>query len=225
MTTITDERTRQDIHDDLENRLANKILPAIDAIMHKFMGVEIQEIGSDITTKLTKNPLLGFAIATHLPYRQAKTRFRKEYLERLLLQKFGNISEVSRIARIDRRSIHRFIITARINVKKMREEMMKPEYIKEIAIGKAVKEALSDYETILHPEKIRKLYEDIPSISRDILKELPDEPIPLHEAEAEFERAYFQTLLQEKKKVADIARHAKLRYEVVHRKLKKLGII
>lgn len=222
MTNITEERTREK-RDDLESKLASKILPAIDAIMHKFMGVKIQEIGSDITTKLTKNPLLGFAIATHLPYRQAKTQFRKEYLERLLLQKFGNISEVSRIAHIDRRSIHRFIITAKINVKKMRADMMKPEYIKEIAIGKAVKDALLDYETILHPEKIKKLYQDIPAISRDILKELPDDPLPLHDAETEFERAYFFALLQEKKKVADIARHAKLRYEVVHRKLKKLG--
>ncbi|MFH1916339.1 MAG: hypothetical protein ABIJ21_03680 [Nanoarchaeota archaeon] len=209
----------------LEEKIINKIQPAIDTIMQRFMGLRIHELGSDISTKLTKNPLLGFSIDANLPYRNAKKKFRKEYLVKLLLKTYGNVSEVARIAQIERRSIHRFIIETRLNVQKMREEMLRPEYIKEAAISKELISTLKEYENVLHPEKMRKIYDDVPEISKDILKELPDEPLTLREAETEFSRQYFKTLQSECKTIKEIAKRSQLRYESVHRKMKALGLI
>ena len=156
-TTLSPEmEKKKESEAGLEEKIINKIQPAIDTIMQRFMGLRIHELGSDITTKLTKNPLLGFSIDATMPYRKAKKKFRKEYLIKLLLKTYGNVSEVARIAQIERRSIHRFIIETRLNVQKMREDMLRPEYIKEAAIGKELISALKEYENVLHPEKMRR---------------------------------------------------------------------
>ncbi|MBU0756718.1 MAG: hypothetical protein KKG59_04325 [Nanoarchaeota archaeon] len=210
----------------LEREVMNKVLPAVDAIMRKFMGVRIEELGSDITSKL-KDPLLGFEPTEflHLPLKTARQLFRERYLRLLLKQKYGNISEVAKIAEIERRSVHRLVSEAGIDVGKIREEMLKPSYVKELMIERTMHEVIKAYEEVLHPEKIREIYANLSRISKDIVKEIPDNPRPLKEVEREFEKQYFEALQFTCKTVAKISKKAGMRYETVHRKMKKLGLI
>jgi DNA-binding NtrC family response regulator len=68
------------------------------------------------------------------------------------------------------------------------------------------------------------LYEHSDALSEDIVKELPDAHLTFKEAETAFERAYLSQLLSQSVSIADAAKKAKLRYEVLHRKLRMLGI-
>jgi DNA-binding NtrC family response regulator len=210
---------------DLEALLVNKVQPAVDAIMHKFMGVRIAELGEDITKKVAMNPLLGLDVNSLLPFNEARKKFRSEYIRRLLVKEYGNVSEVARIAAMERRSIHRFIIAAKIDIAKIRSDMMKPHYIAQEAVARAVRESLQEFEGILHPHALERIYEGIPEISRELLAELPQSQVTFKEAEEAFERAYFAKLLAEERDTKRIARRSKLRYETVHRKLKKLGLL
>jgi len=220
------ENGNPDRKESLETRLLSKLQPAIDSIMQKFMGVHIKELGEDLTAKLSKNPLLGFEITTRLPFRQAKKRFREQYIRRNLLMSYGNISEVARRLDIERRTIHRFIHEARMNVQKMRDDMLKPSYIKETAVQDVLGDVLKGYAEVLHPVKLEQMYADLSKISKDIVSSLPDEPLPLKQAEEEFEKQYFTKLLDEcERKIVCVAKRAGLRYETVHRKMRKLKII
>lgn len=210
----------------LEKEVISHIQPAIDSIMQKFMGVRIHEIGSDITSKL-HSPLIGLDITEflRLPLRDARMLFRKRYLGQLLRQKHGNISEVAKIADVERRSIHRIVAEAGIDVTQIREEMLNPTYVKELAVEKTVGDVVKNYADVLNPKKLEELYANLGKISKDIVKELPAYPQPLKDAEEEFERQYFQALKMTNKTIAQIARKAGLRYETVHRKMKHLGLI
>ncbi|MEM3127048.1 MAG: sigma-54-dependent Fis family transcriptional regulator, partial [Candidatus Woesearchaeota archaeon] len=59
-----------------------------------------------------------------------------------------------------------------------------------------------------------------------IAQELPFVPIKWEEAEELFEKEYFKKLLEENLniEISKLAKKIKLRYETLHRKLKKLGI-
>ncbi|MFH1072104.1 MAG: hypothetical protein V1743_01615 [Nanoarchaeota archaeon] len=220
------ENGKQDSKEGLETKLLSKLQPAIDCIMQKFMGVHIKELGEDLTAKLSMNPLLGFEITTHLPYKMAKKRFREHYIRRNLLMRYGNISEVARRLDVERRTIHRFIHDARMNVQKMRDDMLKPSYIKETAVQDVLGDVLQGYAEVLHPVKLEKMYADLSQISKDIAASLPDNPMSLKEAEEEFEKQYFTKLLGEcGRKIVCVAKRAGMRYETVHRKMRKIGVI
>ncbi|MCX8147359.1 MAG: hypothetical protein N3D84_02740, partial [Candidatus Woesearchaeota archaeon] len=107
----------------------------IDKSMHKILGVTIDELSTDITEKIRKSPLIDFHIDIKLGFKKAKKQFIKRYLEKLLLINYGNISEVAKIAGIDRRSIHRMVKESKINVEKIRKEMAKAYDIKQSAIS------------------------------------------------------------------------------------------
>ena len=209
----------------LEKIVFDKLQPLVDNVMQKFMGVTIGELGKDISSKLKQNPLLGFEIDTLKDFKTAKKNFKNQYIKRLLLTHYGNISEVARIAEVDRRSVHRFVVQARLNAKKIRKDMWKPSYLRQEALSSVISDVLKDYSEILHPIKIEQAYKDISKISKDIIKELPEEPMTLKEAEREFEKQYLQKVLEgENHNISRVAKRIKLRYETLHRKLKSLGI-
>ena len=95
--------------EELEKIIDKKVKPLVEEAMQKHLGITISEIEADISDKLKKAPLLEFEVDTKIPFKQAKKNFKKKYLTRLLQLNLGNVAEVARIARIDRRSIHRLI--------------------------------------------------------------------------------------------------------------------
>lgn len=208
----------------LEKLIDVKIKPLIEEAMHKSLGVTVSEIEQDISDKLKKYSLLEFEIDTKLSFKEAKRRFKRQYIARLLQLNFGNIAEVARIAQVDRRSIHRLVAQG-IDVQKFREALLRSEYIKQTAVQNIIQESLEHYKGALNQEKYQALYKQAPSISKDIIKEIPETPSTLKDAEREFEKRFFEkALLENYGNISKTARKIGLRFETLHRKLKTLGI-
>ncbi|MBU0461028.1 MAG: hypothetical protein KJ574_00420, partial [Nanoarchaeota archaeon] len=102
-----------------------EVEPVVSEAMHKLLGVSIDELNKDISEKLMRSPLTDFPVDTSLSFKEAKRRFKQAYMRRLLRITYGNISEVAKQAGVDRRSIHRIIKDAGIDVSRIREEMMR----------------------------------------------------------------------------------------------------
>lgn len=223
---IMEAEKKHHTEDELEEVLKTKVEPIVASAMQRFIGVTIGELAKDLSAKLTKSPLIDFVIDTSVPFKQAKRRFKRDYLRKLLQINYGNVSEVARISGLDRRSIHRIINEAGIDVTKIRRDMAKAYEIKQVAVGNIIEDVLGRYKEILHPTKFDAMYRAVPELSRDILESLPDEPLTLKQAEREFEEEYMRKVLKDYGgRVPDAARHAAIRYETLHRKAKKLQLI
>lgn len=204
-------------HKDVEHIVSDAMKPVI--------GASISELSKDISAKLEKSPLIDFDIDTKLRFKQAKRKFKQQFLSRLLRTTYGNISEVAKRAGVDRRSIHRIVKDAGIDVRKMRVEMLRPYEVKQKAIGNIIGDVLESYKTVLHPEKIAAAYRNVDSISKDILEELPEKPITLKQAEELFEKEYLKKALEENShSMTKTAKKIGLRYETLLRKLKSLNL-
>ena len=209
--------------EDLEKVIETKVKPLVDKAMQDFLGMTIAEIEADISDKLKHTPLIDFEMPTSLQFKKAKKLFKKQYLAKLCRLHLGNVSEVANAAGVDRRSVHRLAKECRIGVANIREETQ--DYNKKTFIKDAIEDAITPYKTIINPTKFKALYKQTPTLSTDIAKLLPDIQLNLKEAEREFEKHYLSKLLEENKgNIAAAARKAGLRYETMHRKLKKLGL-
>ena len=209
---------------DLEKVINDKIKPIIDSSMHKFLGITIKELSTDISDRLKRTPLLDFKIDTGMPFKIAKQLLKRQYIRRLLQLKQGSISDVAKIANIDRRTIHRFAKSIKKEIEKFRKEF-KPDYIKETAVKSIIGETLGAFKDVITPKKLEKAYQNIEAISKDILKELPVAQLTLKEALEEFEKEYLKKALKEN--LSNISKTAKavgLRAETLFRKMKRLGI-
>lgn len=207
----------------LETVLETKVEPVIDEAMKKFLGVRISEIKGEISDKILNSPLLGMSIDFSLSFKDAKKKFKQQFLEKLLHIKHGNISEVARLTGIDRRSIHRLV--ARKKSQKIRKDLFKPYYLKQKEVEGIIGDVLKNYESVIKVEKMGKLYEAAPKISKDIVEELPESEITLKEAEEEFEKIYLQRKLEENDfDLKKTAGRIRLRYETLIRKAKKYGL-
>ncbi|MBN1386484.1 hypothetical protein JW968_05935 [Candidatus Woesearchaeota archaeon] len=216
-----EKKESENLEKELEKKL-DVIVPIVEQATQKILGVTIDELNKDIGEKLTKPQ---FNINTEIPFKRAKKLFRKEYLKKILQTKYGNISEAAKIAGTDRRSVHRIIKETGLNVAKIRNDMLKPSYVKEIMVTDIIGDVLKNYENVIHPEKLNQMYKNVTELSKDIVKELHEEQLPLDEAEKEWEKAYIKKALEESiYNVAIAAKRIGLRYETLHRKVKKLGL-
>jgi DNA-binding NtrC family response regulator len=210
---------------ELENLVEKRVKPIVEKAMHDFLGVTITEIEEDISDKIKHSPLIDFEINTKIPFKKAKKDFKKVYLSRLLKQRLGNISDVAKISGLDRRSVHRLIIELKIKIENFRKELEKQEYTKHEAVQNIVEETVKTYKSALNPNKLKEFYKHAPSISKNIAKELPKEPLTLSAAEKEFEKAYLKkALIENKNNISKTAKKIGLRFETLHRKLKSLKI-
>lgn len=209
---------------DLEVVLRKKIKPLIDESTEKHLGVSIDQLTVDITSRLS-SPLIDIEVDTSLPYKQAKAKFKKGFLTRLLLLNLGNVSEVARITGQNRRNIHRLIKQLNINVKKIKKELIRPYDIKIGAINSIIGSTLDEYKTIVHPTRLREMYQNVSNLSEGILKELPEQTVSFQKAQREFELRYFRQILRENSNLMNAAKKIGLRYETLHRKLKALNLL
>jgi DNA-binding NtrC family response regulator len=207
----------------LDSVIDEKIRPLVQAYQQKYLGVKVSEIEQDISDQLKQSTLLDLPIDVKMPYRQAKKAFKRAYLLRMLQLHLGNISTAADAAGIDRRSIHRMVHSLRLPATRMRENV-EPMYVRKSVVQGIIQDVAGQYRPALHPAKYKAFSTHSEALSEEIVKELPEAHLSLKEAERAFEREYFTRLLAQSTTIAAVAKQAKLRYEVVHRKLKMLGI-
>lgn len=208
---------------DLEILIEKKVKPLIEDATKKFTGVTISELNKSLIDKLEK-PFL-FDVNTNYDFKTAKKNFKKQFLTYFIEKHGCNISEVSKFIGLDRRSIHRSIQEFRIDVIDLKKNKVQSSHYKELAVSDAVKDVLGAYKTIIHPEKLQKMYEYAPILSSEIAKEMPDIDSTWKEAEENFEREYLKKALTENNfDLGLTSKKIKLRYETLIRKIHKLGI-
>lgn len=221
-----DHRSQHSTKETLEQVIQTKIKPILETNLQRVLGVTIEELNKDISSRLQKNPLLDFPIDTNLSFKQAKKQFKNQYLKKLLQIRYGNISEVAKLADVDRRSIHRIVKDAKLNVDKIRHDMAKAYDVKRETIHHIIEDVLNSYKEVIHPVKLEKAYENVTEVSKEVLEQLPEEPLTLKEAETNFEREFLQKALKENNdNLTQTAKQIGLRYETLHRKIKKLGLV
>jgi len=209
----------------LDKVLKKEVEPLLDKSMHKLLGVTISEFGKDISDKIEKNPLIAYDIDTSLKFKTAKKMFKKQFLTRMLRIHFGNVSAVAKATGLNRRSVHRAINKLNIKVDKIRKDMLKSDYYRKEAVEGILKDTLDDYKSVIRPSRLENMYENVDKLSSDIIKKLPAIEMSWDEAENMFEIAYLKKALKENKgNVSKTARKIGIRYETLHRKLKKLGL-
>lgn len=208
-----------------DNFLDEKLKSIIKEATTKFLGVTIKELTEDISARLTKSLLIDIPIDTSIRFKQAKKRFKKVYIEKMLCLHLGNISDVAREAGTDRRTIHRLIEQLHIPVDKIRREIPHPYDVKASFVSHAIEKVLDKYKTVLHPSKIEQMYKNVSQLSGELQKELPEKKLILKEAEEDFEREYIKKALAENNHNVQLtAKKIGLRYETLHRKIKALGV-
>lgn len=215
--------------EDMENKRLEEevrpVKPIVDEAMHRVMGITIDELSRDISDKLKTSPLLMFDISTKLGFKKAKKDFVKRYMKKLLQVNYGNISEVAKIADVDRRSIHRIVRDSDIDVEKIRKDMAKAYEIKQSALNEIIEDVLDNYKTVIHPEKLGVMYKNVPEFSKDILEAMPEKQLTLKDAEEEFEKEFIRKALAENNgSITMTAKKIRLRYETLLRKMKRYGL-
>lgn len=209
----------------LEKLVESKVKPILEQAMQKNLGITVSELETDISDRLKRSSLLEFEVDTKLKFKEAKRRFKREYVARLLQLNFGNVAEVAKLALVDRRSIHRIVAEMKIEVQKFRDVMQKGEYVKQLAVQDIIQGSLEQYKGALNPRKYDAFYKEAPKLSRNIVKELPETPATLKDAEKEFEKRFFtKALVENNGNISKTARKIGLRFETLHRKLRSLEI-
>lgn len=207
----------------LEVALDSKIKPLISISTSKVIGKSIEKLNEDISTKIKQIIFGNITIDIEIPFKDAKREFKKEFLTNLIKKNCGNVSEVARLAEIDRRSVYRLIDYDPL--RKTREELPKISYIKQAEMGSAIEDAVNGFKDIIPRRHMMDFYEEIPKLCEEILRGFNDESITLKEAEEEFEKKYFSAaLIKFDYDISRTAVHIGLRYETLHRKIKNLGI-
>ncbi len=206
----------------IDAAIDGKVKPLVESAMQKYLGVKVSDIETDISDQLKRSTLLDIPISTKLNFKAAKKSFKRNYLMRLLQQHLGNISTAATIAGIDRRSIHRLVLSLKVPTTKFREDAQ-PEYARQAVQG-IIHDVLEQYKPSLNTIKYKAFSAHTEALSEDIVKNLPEANLSLKEAEQTFERIYLTQLMKECSTITEAAKKSKLRYEVLHRKLKALGI-
>lgn len=218
------EKKKERSQTDLETTIKEKVAPLVEETMSKTWGITIPKIESDITDQLTK-PALHLYIPLNLPYKDAKKKFKKEFLTRELRRHIGNVSELAKILGIDRRSIHRTIKELDIDMDTMRKRLELDDHKLEHFVDNTIRSTLDQYKTIIHPEKMEQLYSALPKLSRNIAQLLPQEILNWKDAEDEFEKQFISHSLNiHHHNISQTARDLGLRAETLYRKIRELSI-
>ena len=208
---------------DLEETLKEKVSNLLEETMEKTWGLSIPKIGSDISDKVFSSSI-DLYIPQHLSFNKAKKVFQKEFLKKQLMLHLGNVSQLAKSLEINRRSIHRVLKDLHLKKENVLENFttFKNE---ETRMGNLIRSTLDQYKELIQPQKMEKIYEQLPLLSRNLADTMPHQDRTWREAEQEFEKQFLEhALSQNKWSVAKTSEAINLRSETVHRKIKKLGI-
>ncbi len=211
--------------DSLDVVVERKVKPMLDEAMRAYLGVRVDELSAEVSDKLRKSPLLEITADISLPFKKSKLLFKKAYLIRLIQTRFGNISEVAKLSGIDRRSVHRLVRGLKLSPDRARKELHRQEFYVESEVKSILQGAAESYKSAFAPDRYKAFYEAAPVLSGQIAKQLPFETPTMEQAEYLWERRYLEAALKEYgPSVVVVARKIGLRYETLHRKLKKHGL-
>lgn len=217
---MSEKKTKKD----LEEALKEKVTPMLEETMEKHWGITIPKLEEDITDQL-KETQLNMYIPHNTGFSKAKKMFKSEFLKRELSLHSGNISNLAKVLDIDRRSIHRAIKDLDIDLDKIKTKLESKEKYHEEMIDKTIRSTLEQYKEIIRPGQIEKVYQDVPTLSRNIAKFLPHQDLTWKDAEKEFEKQFFVQALEDNDwKVSQTAKKIGIRVETLHRKIKRLGL-
>ncbi|MBI4440827.1 hypothetical protein HY639_01540 [Candidatus Woesearchaeota archaeon] len=209
----------------LEKVVKEKLTPIIAETTKKTIGVTVDELNKSLIDRIATTPFITLDVNAALPYRTAKRLFRKRFFAHLIETHYGNVSDVAKITGIDRRTIHRIIRELGIDVDKLRQHLLNPDHYMRIALDQTLRSTLEQYKPIIHPERLDKMYQQLPKLEEEVLASLPKTEMSYKEAEEEFDRQYLSKALKANNyNISQTARAIKLRYETLHRKLKALGL-
>jgi len=207
------------MQDDFSRTIEERIKPILDHNMKRFLGVSIKEISDDISDKLKKSTLYEAYVNTSIPFKKSKKLFKKQFLSKLL--HMYSISDVSRIAKVSRRSVHRMI--KELNIRSARAKPMVYEYAS--FVKAMIDRSASSFKDVIREDKLKEVYKGSELLSKDIIKEIPDILHSLKEAEREFEKAYLRKALSENQgNITRTARKIGIRFETLLRKMRRIGI-
>src|SRR3989338_1683530 len=207
----------------LEETLKEKVSGLLEKTMAKSWGISIPKVESDITDKL-KNPQLNIYIDTASTFQEAKHKFKVEFLKNELRLHKGNVSQLARMMGLDRRSIHRVMKDSGIKREALQQDRSEEDYTETI-IDQTIRSTLDEYKEIIQPQKMEKMYEEVPELSRNIAKRLPHQHLTWKLAGTEFEKQFLAEALKENSwKISQTAKQIALRPETLHRKVTKLGL-
>jgi DNA-binding NtrC family response regulator len=209
----------------LEKVVKEKVEPLVEEAMHKYLGITVSEIKGDISDRIGKSPLLSYEINTSVSFKVAKKLFKKDFIKRMLHSHKGNIGIVARITGLDRRSVYRAIKEFGIDIKRIKSESIRMKHYRKEAVDTILRDTFGAYKTVLKADKLKKMYKGVEKLSSEIVRELPAIEMTWKEAEREFEKAYIKKILREMKgNISKAAKKMNIRYETLHRKIKRLGI-
>jgi transcriptional regulator with PAS, ATPase and Fis domain len=104
----------------------------------------------------------------------------------------------------------------------MRKEKVEQEDVE--YINKNIKSAIDQYKGLIQEEKIERMYQDLPELSKNIAKNIPHQELTWKQAETVFEKEYIKHHLKKSKNIKELASKIGLRPETVSRKIGKLRL-
>lgn len=103
----------------------------------------IDSLAQDVSESISRAYLNDINIDISFNFREAKKRFKRDFLTGLIKKNYGNVSLAAKIANIDRRSIHRIIDEN--TIKGIRKNMPKVEEIDVITKNKLIEAKSIDW--------------------------------------------------------------------------------
>ena len=209
----------------LEETIKGKVALLLEETMEKSWGIYVPQVQSDITDKLHHQLPLKFYISAISSFQEAKQKFKSEFLKNQLFLHKGNVSQLAKFIGLDRRSVHRAIKGLDLRIDDLRREQQTASSHQERMIDQTIRFALEGYKEIIQPQKMEKMYQEVPALSRHLVKILPHNNLTWKQAEREFEKQLLSQSLQKYHwKVAEAARKLDLQPETLHRKIARLGL-
>ena len=181
----------------LEETIKGKVALLLEETMEKSWGVYVPQVQSDITDKLQNNLPTKFYIPMADSFQEAKKKFKSEFLKNQLHLHSGNISQLAKFVGLDRRSIHRAIRKLDLSVEETRRDVRLTAPYQEKIIDETIRFALEGYKDIIQPQKMEKIYQEVPALSRHLAKLLPHHHLTWKQAEWEFEKQFLYQSLKE----------------------------
>lgn len=208
----------------LEETIKGKVALLLEATMEKSWGIYVPQVQSDITDQLQAHLPAKFYIPAVSSFQEAKNKFKSEFLKNQLHLHRGNVSQLAKFIGLDRRSVHRAMKGLEIHIEKVHLEQDSLGY-QEKMIDQTIRFALEGYRDIIQPQKMEKMYQEVPILSKNLAKILPHNHLTWKQAEREFEKQFLSQALHEHHwKIAEAARGLKIQPETLHRKIVKLGL-
>jgi len=213
----------------LEETIKEKVSLLLEETMEKSWGIYVPQIESDITDKLQSSIPIKFYVSSRLSFQEAKKKFKFEFLKSQFRLHQGNISQIAKFIGLERRSVHRIIKDLGIRRDQIRREqglpLASPAAQQEIFIDQTIRSALNNYREIIRPQKMERMYKEVPALSRNLAKILPYHHLTWKQAELDFEKQFLHKSLAENDwKITKTAQKIKIQPETLHRKIVKLTL-